>query len=83
MTGKSCVDMAESCKTCNIRREVLMAVRQVSSSAAKRKLGQLLEEVRGGDTVELTHYGRVFARITPVVGPKVGEAPAGSGGDGA
>lgn len=42
--------------------------RQVTATRAKAQLLALLDEVQGGESVEITRHGRVIARIVPASG---------------
>jgi prevent-host-death family protein len=43
-------------------------VRHVTATHAKAHLLSLLDEVQGGESVEITRHGRVIARIVPARG---------------
>lgn len=43
-------------------------VRQMTATAVKAKILALLDEVAGGDEVEITKHGRVVARLVPANG---------------
>ena len=43
--------------------------RQMTATQAKSQLLSLLNEVAGGDEIEITKYGRTVARLIPAVGP--------------
>ena len=43
-------------------------VRQVTATRAKAQLLALLDDVQGGESVEMTRHGRVIARIVPASG---------------
>ena len=43
-------------------------VRQVTATQAKAKLLALLDEVEGGESIEITRRGQLVARIVPVRG---------------
>jgi prevent-host-death family protein len=44
-------------------------VRQVTATRAKAQLLALLDDVQGGESVEITRHGRVVARLVPARGP--------------
>jgi prevent-host-death family protein len=43
--------------------------RQVTATEAKAKLLSLLDQLIGGDEVEITRHGRTVARLVPATGP--------------
>jgi len=43
----------------------LEAMRQVSSSIARTRLYELLDDVERGETVVITRYGKPIARLEP------------------
>jgi len=43
--------------------------RKATATEAKAKILALLDEVAGGDEVEITKHGRVVARLVPAGGP--------------
>ena len=43
--------------------------RQITATQAKSHLLSLLNEVAGGDEIEITKHGRTVARLVPAVGP--------------
>ena len=43
--------------------------RKMTATEAKARLLALLDEVAGGDDVEITKHGRVVARLVPARGP--------------
>jgi len=43
--------------------------RQVTATEAKARLLSLLDEVSGGDQIEITKHGRTVARLVPARGP--------------
>jgi len=43
-------------------------VRQVTATRAKAQLLALLDDVQGGESVEITRHGRVVARLVPARG---------------
>jgi prevent-host-death family protein len=43
--------------------------RIVTATEAKTKLLALLDDVEGGDEIEITRHGRVVARLGPARGP--------------
>ncbi|MHB2023555.1 MAG: type II toxin-antitoxin system Phd/YefM family antitoxin [Mycobacteriales bacterium] len=44
--------------------------RQMTATEAKSKLLALLDEVAGGDQIEITKHGRTVARLVPARGPR-------------
>ena len=44
-------------------------VRKMTATNAKAGLLSLLDEVAGGDEIEITKHGRVVARLMPATGP--------------
>lgn len=45
-------------------------VRQLTATEAKAALLALLDEVAGGDEIEITKHGHTVARLVPACGPK-------------
>ena len=43
--------------------------RQMTATQAKSKFLSLLNDVTGGDEIEITKHGRTVARLVPAVGP--------------
>lgn len=43
--------------------------RQMTATQAKSQLLSLLNDVAGGDEIEITKHGRTVARLVPAVGP--------------
>jgi prevent-host-death family protein len=43
--------------------------RTLTASEVKARILALLDEVAGGDEVEITKHGRVVARLVPATGP--------------
>ena len=43
--------------------------RQVTAAQAKSRLLSLLDDVAGGDEIEITKHGRTVARLVSAVGP--------------
>jgi len=54
-----------------------LMTRKVTASEAKTKLLALLDEVQGGQDVEITKHGRVVARLAPARGPHALEGALG------
>lgn len=44
-------------------------VRQMTATEVKAKILSLLDDVAGGDEVEITKHGRTVARLVPATGP--------------
>ena len=44
-------------------------VRQVTATEARTRLLSLLDDVAGGDEIEITRHGRTVARLVPADGP--------------
>lgn len=43
--------------------------RQVTATEAKAHILSLLDDVAGGDEIEITKHGRTVARLVPAAGP--------------
>lgn len=43
-------------------------VRRIPSTDARRAFGELLDQVRSGDTIAITQNGRIVARLVPPEG---------------
>lgn len=43
--------------------------RQVTATQAKSQILALLDDVAGGDEIEITKHGRTVARLVPAAGP--------------
>ncbi len=43
--------------------------RKLTATEAKAKILALLDDVEGGDEVEITKHGRTVARLVPATGP--------------
>jgi prevent-host-death family protein len=43
--------------------------RKLTATEAKAKILALLDDVEGGDEVEITKHGRIVARLVPATGP--------------
>lgn len=48
--------------------------RRLTATEAKAKILALLDEVEGGEEVEITKHGRTVARLVPARGPKAVKA---------
>ena len=44
--------------------------RKLTATEAKAKILALLDEVAGGEEVEITKHGRAVARLVPAAGPR-------------
>jgi prevent-host-death family protein len=44
-------------------------MRRVTATEAKGHILQLLDEVAGGEEIEITRHGRIVARLMPAGGP--------------
>jgi prevent-host-death family protein len=45
-------------------------VRQITATEAKAHFLSLLDDVEGGEEIEITRHGHTIARITPARGPQ-------------
>ena len=43
--------------------------RQITATQAKAQILALLDDVAGGDEIEITRHGRTVARLVPAAGP--------------
>ena len=44
-------------------------MREIQANEAETRLGELLQEVEGGEVITITREGKAVARLSPVIAP--------------